>query len=142
MSGGRPPLPLGTGVLAAAVGGAAGALARWGLTEAFPVTTGHFPWTTFAINVAGSALLAALGLLPLARRTPWLPVLLGTGVLGGFTTMSAASSDTFVLLDGGHVAVAAAYCLGTLGAALLAVWLVVRVDPVSERAYEDDEGDL
>ena len=53
-------------------------------------------------------------------------VFLGTGVLGGFTTMSAASFDTFALLDAGHVGSAAAYGVGTLAAALLAVALVDR----------------
>jgi len=116
--------PWWSGALAAAVGGAIGALARWSLTEALPVPAGDFPWTILAINVAGSALLAGLPLLPAARRSPWLAVFLGTGVLGGFTTMSAASVDTFVLLDLGHPGLAAGYCLGTLVAALAATFLV------------------
>ena len=106
---------------AAGLGGAVGALARWGLTEAFPVSAGHFPWVVLVINVTGSALLAAVPLVPAARRVPWVAVFLGTGILGGYTTMSAASVDTFTLLDEGHPALALAYSLGTLAAALLAV---------------------
>jgi CrcB protein len=127
------------GCAVTAVGGALGALARCGLASAFPVTIGHFPWTTFAINVSGSALLAALPLLAVARRHPWLGVLLGTGVLGGFTTMSAASVDTFTLLDHGHLASGTAYCLGTVGAALAGVLLVDRVTTAAERAEAMDE---
>jgi len=131
------------GVLATAVGGAGGAVARWSLTSAFPVEADRFPWTTFLINVAGSALLAALPLLAAVRARPWLAVLLGTGVLGGFTTMSAASVETFELLDHGHVVLGLAYCLGTLAAALLAVMVLDRLTTVEERAdVEDHEGDL
>ena len=120
----RSPVP--AGVVVAGLGGALGALARWWLTLAFP-TAGHaFPWTTFAINVSGSALLAGLPLLTATRRTPLVGVFLGTGVLGGFTTMSAASVETFGLLDRGEVVLATAYALGTLAAALAAVALVRR----------------
>lgn len=120
------PDPRPAALLAASLGGALGAVARWALTEAAPTPTGAFPWTVLVVNVVGSALLAAVPLLPAARRTPWVAVFLGTGVLGGFTTMSAASVDTFTLLDAGHVGSAAAYAGGTLGAALLAVALVDR----------------
>jgi CrcB protein len=128
------------GCLATASGGAIGAFARWGLENAHPAQVGAFPWTTFAINVVGSALLAGLPLLSVARRRPWLGVLLGTGVLGGFTTMSTASLDTFVLLDAGHVAVAAAYALGTVAAALLAVVLVDRLTTLAEQLAALDQG--
>ncbi|MET0998294.1 MAG: CrcB family protein [Marmoricola sp.] len=125
---------------AAALGGAVGALARWGLTEAFPVPAGHFPWVVLLINVSGSALLAAVPLLPVARRVPWVAVFLGTGILGGYTTMSAASVDTFTLLDTGHPAQALAYSLGTLAAALAAVLLVERWGDAGERARIEREG--
>lgn len=112
------------GALLAAAGGALGALARWAITLAFPTAAGAFPWATFAINVVGSALLAGLLLLPVVRRHDWLPVLLGTGVLGGFTTMSSASSQTVVLFEDGHLLTGLCYLLGTLGAAVLAVHAV------------------
>ncbi len=123
----------GLGALAVSVGGALGAVARWALETAFPATTGHFPWTTLLINVVGSGLLAGLPLLPAARRRAWLGLLLGTGVLGGFTTMSTASVDTFVLLDGHHVLMALAYCLGTLATALAAVLIVDRLTTLPDR---------
>lgn len=125
---------------AAGLGGALGALARWGLTDAFPVPTGQFPWVVLLINVTGSALLAALPLLPAARRVPWVAVLLGTGVLGGYTTMSAASVDTFTLLDAGRPVLALSYSLGTLAAALLAVSLVERWGRPEERARLEQAG--
>jgi CrcB protein len=120
-------------MLATGVGGAMGAVARWALTDLFPVAASSFPWVTFLINVVGSCLLAALPLLAPARRRPWLGLLLGPGVLGGFTTMSAASTETFVLLDRGATGLGLAYCLGTLCAALLAVLLVNRITTDQQR---------
>jgi CrcB protein len=108
---------------AAAAGGVLGSLARFGLTDWLPVGTG-FPWTVFAINVVGSALLAALPILGAVRRTPWLAVFLGTGVMGGFTTMSAASAETVTLFDRGQDLTAISYLAGTLLAAVVAVRLV------------------
>ena len=129
-------------VLAAALGGALGAVLRWSLTSLHPVAPGRFPWVVLGINVVGSGLLAALPLLPAARRTPWVAVLLGTGVLGGFTTMSAASVDTFVLLDTGHPLLALAYAAGTLAAALAAVLVVDRVvAPPLRRRFASEGGD-
>lgn len=130
------------GALLAAAGGATGALVRWAITLAFPTAGDTFPWATFAINVLGSLLLAALPLLPVVRRVHWLPILLGTGLLGGFTTMSAASTETIVLLDAGRIGLAVAYVLGTLAAALLAVRAVdLLSSPTFRAAFAADEGD-
>jgi fluoride exporter len=136
----HPGVGLGQGVAVVALGGALGAVARWGLESAFPAATGHFPWTTLLINVVGSGMLAALPLLPAARRRAWVGLLVGTGMLGGFTTMSTASVDTFVLLDAHHVVLALAYCLGTVGAALTAVLLVDRLSTFGDRAEAENAG--
>jgi CrcB protein len=111
-------------VPAAAAGGILGSLARSGLTSWAPVHADRFPWTVFLINVVGSGLLALLPAFALVRRTPWVGVLLGTGVMGGFTTMSAASTETVVLLDHDRTALALTYVGATLLAALVAVVVV------------------
>jgi len=135
------PPRLHVALVAASAGGVLGALARWFLTDRFPVTDG-FPATVFWINVAGCSLLAALPALAAVRRTPWLGVFLGTGVLGGFTTMSAASEQTVVLLERHETGTALGYSGGTLAAALAAVWLVDRLSTPAERALlERDEAD-
>jgi fluoride exporter len=135
------PPQLRVALLAASAGGVLGALARWGLGEQFPVGDG-FPTTVFWINVTGSALLAALPAIAVVRRTPWLAVFLGTGVLGGFTTMSAASEQTVILLDHDHTGTAVLYAGGTLLAALAAVWLVDRWTTPADRALlELEEAD-
>ncbi len=133
---------LGIGILATSAGGAVGAVARWALTDLFPVAADGFPWVTFLINVIGSGLLAALPLLAAARSRPWLGLLLGTGALGGFTTMSAASTETFLLIDRGAAGLGLAYCAGTLCASLLAVLLVDRLTTEQQRQdFESAEGD-
>ncbi|TIC80269.1 chromosome condensation protein CrcB [Nocardioides sp. GY 10127] len=105
---------------AVAVGGAVGAVARWSLGQWAPDGTG-FPLTTFTINVVGAFLLALLPAIPAVRRRPTLATGLGTGVLGGFTTLSTASEQTRALLASGQEVVAVAYVGGTLVAAVLAV---------------------
>ncbi|MFN2462058.1 MAG: CrcB family protein, partial [Candidatus Velthaea sp.] len=66
-----------------------------------------WPWTTFAINVAGSFLIGlvaglavtgALGIGPSAR------VVLAVGVLGGFTTFSSFSRELLEALAAGRAA--------------------------------------
>jgi len=110
-----------------ALGGAAGALLRHGLVEAFPDGHGSFPWTILAVNVLGCFLLGLLPGLGAVRRRPLLVPLLGPGVLGGFTTLSTYSEQTRALLAGGHSVLAAAYVVGTLGVCLLAVAVAARI---------------
>jgi CrcB protein len=137
----QPPL---VGLLAVvALGGAVGASSRWLVSEELPADPGGFPWATFAINVSGSLLLALLPVVAVVRRHPLLPPLLGSGVLGGFTTLSTYSEETRALLAGGHSALAASYLLGTLAACLLAVALADRLSTAEARAeVEAEEGDL
>ncbi len=131
---------LGVALLATSAGGAAGAVLRWSLSSGPSAAEGHFPTTTFALNVAGSVLLATLPLLPVVRRRVWLALFLGTGVLGGFTTMSAASVDTFVLLDRGDPGLALAYSVGTLACSLLAVLAVDRFTTSDQRREFEEQG--
>lgn len=134
------PAPTPRLVAAVAVGGALGALLRWSLGEALPDGAG-FPWTTFAINVSGSLVLAALPAIAAVRRSQLLAVGLGTGVLGGFTTLSTCSEQTRTLLADGRTALAAAYILGTLAACLVAVAVAHRwSSPLEQREFEDEEG--
>lgn len=114
--------------LAVAAGGGCGAVLRYAATQAQPDGSG-FPWTTFAINVAGSALLAGLLLLPLARRSTVWAAALGPGVLGGFTTFSATSEQARFLLAEGRAGLAGAYVVGTLAAGLAAVAVVGALAP-------------
>ena len=102
------------------LGGAAGALLRFGIGLA--AGPDAVPWATLGINVVGAMLLGVL-LGAGAGRLPD-PVVtgLGVGVLGGFTTFSAFAVEVVALLDGdradvGLAYVAASVLLGTAAAA-------------------------
>ena len=130
-------------LLAVAVGGALGATLRHALTVLGGPETSGFPWTTFGINVAGAGLLALLPAAQWVRRRPLLPPLLGTGVLGGFTTLSAWSEETRALVAAGETPTAGAYAVGTLAACLAAVALADRFSSRTAREeFHQEEGDL
>jgi CrcB protein len=114
--------------LAVALGGALGAVLRWALDNAVPDGTG-FPWTTFAINVTGSLVLALLPVFEAVRRRRILAAALGPGLLGGYTTLSSYSEQTRSLLADGQRTTALLYLLGTLAACLVAVAVVSRLYP-------------
>jgi CrcB protein len=108
-----------------AAGGIAGTLARYGVQHIWPHPPGGFAWSTFAINVGGSACLGVL--MPLIRHRRLLRALLGVGVLGGFTTFSGYLVD----IQQSDARVAPLYLAGTLVAALVAIWLA---DALTNRA--------
>jgi len=130
-------------LLAVAVGGALGACLRHLLNLEAPDLPGTFPWTTFGINVVGSFLLALLPASAAVRRNPLLPPLLGTGVLGGFTTLSAYSEQTRALYAGGHASLAGLYLVGTFAVCLAAVGVADRLSTAAaRREFDAEEGDL
>src|SRR3954468_11149007 len=110
-------------------GGVLGALARASLVEAFPHDAGRWPWVTFAVNVAGAALLGYLVTrlqerLPLsAYRRP----LLGSGFCGALTTFSTMQLELVQMLDAHRVALALAYASASLAAGFAVVFLATRL---------------
>lgn len=115
-------------VVAIAIAGAAGALARYGL-EGFVSrrVTGAFPWGTFAVNASGAFVLGFLFTLMTEQLTTatWLRAAVTIGFLGAFTTFSTFSLETYRLLEDGALGIAAANALGSLAAGLAAVYLGV-----------------
>ncbi len=117
-------------VLAAiSVGGAIGALARYGLGVAFPPGPTGFPWATFGINAVGSLLIGVLMVLVVEvwEAHPLIRPFLGVGILGGFTTFSTYVVDVQRLVNAGAAGTALAYLAGTLAAALAAVFVGLTV---------------
>jgi fluoride exporter len=107
------------------LGGALGAAVRYEFTLAFPVHAGHFPFTTFAINISGAFLLGLL-LEWLARHrdeTDWARWFVGVGVLGAFTTFSTMAVELTLLARDGHALTAVAYATASLAVGLAAVIL-------------------
>lgn len=116
-------------VVGVAVGGAVGALARWGLAVALGRRFPAFPVGTMAVNVVGSFLLGLLFVLLTERvdASPVVRVSLTTGLLGAFTTFSTFSFETFRLLEDGSLGSAAMSAAGNLGLGLVAIWIGVNV---------------
>ena len=90
------------------------------MTEAWPPAGGHWPWATFAVNVAGAALLGWVLAGPRHHR------LLGAGFCGALTTFSTMQLELVGMLDAGRPALALLYALGSVVAGLLANGLGAR----------------
>lgn len=124
-----PPTFLHSSLLVA-LGGAAGAWLRYltgiAWTAAIgPVRASAFPWATLTVNVAGSF---AMGLLAgwLARHGSHgegSRLLLGVGLLGGFTTFSAFSLEFALLVERGTLGLAAGYVALSLAAGFAGMFL-------------------
>lgn len=121
-----------SGVAAVALGGALGAVARYLVSVAFSSTPGlgaGFPWATLTINLTGSL---GIGLAwgswsHLPWFQDWGRAFLVVGVLGGFTTFSAFSLESLMLINAGRWSAAIAYAMASVVGCLLAAWLGQRV---------------
>jgi CrcB protein len=108
-----------------AVGAAVGGVSRYYLTVAMQQRLGDaFPWGTLLINVTGSLLLGFI--IRYAVATPSmsleLRLMLTTGFCGGYTTFSAYSYETALMLESGNYSRAAIYSLGSVVLGLLATF--------------------
>jgi CrcB protein len=114
--------------LAIGVGGAVGSMLRFALingTHLFAPKT--FPYGTLVVNVLGSLAIGVLYILFEDRfidNDVWRAALI-VGVLGGFTTFSAFSMDTFNLMESGHNLAAVLYGTLSVGLCLVATWIGV-----------------
>ena len=112
-----PPL------LLVAVGGGMGAMLRYVVGQWTAANFGAgFPLGTWVVNIVGGL---AMGLLvaTLARAAEAEPLrlLLGVGVLGGFTTFSAFSLDLFTMINRGDIGLAAAYAISSVAGGVIAL---------------------
>lgn len=111
-----------TPVLSVALGGAIGAVGRYGVNVTATRLLGFsFPWGTVAVNVIGSFLMGVLVVVLAHKGGMRLAPFLMTGLLGGFTTFSAFSLDAVTLFERGQVVHAAAYVCGTVLVGLIAI---------------------
>lgn len=118
----RHPLHPAT-LMSVALGGAVGALLRWGLELALPTEQTAWPWATLLANVLGSAALAWLVVHGERRHHPsWVRPAVGTGLLGGFTTFSTYAVQVAVI-GSGTPALALLYLLATAALCVLAAAL-------------------
>ena len=113
-------------VLAIAVGGAAGSVLRyWLSTSMYAVAGRAFPYGTLAVNVLGCFAMGVLFVIfmeRLADSIVWRAGIL-IGVLGGFTTFSAFSIETFNLIEQGEPLKAFANALLSVVLCVGATWI-------------------
>lgn len=108
------------------VGAGLGGLARHFLNLwVTAAANSSFPYGILTINVLGST---AMGLVAgwLAFRSagaPELRLFLATGILGGFTTFSAFSLDTALLIERGETLAALVYVAGSVALSILGLFL-------------------
>ena len=100
-----------------AFGGAAGAALRYQTGRAMtqwlgPQAVITFPWATLAVNAVGSLMMGFLAGWLIRQGTSGgehMRLLLGVGLLGGFTTFSAFSLELVLLIERGQYTLAALY---------------------------------
>jgi fluoride exporter len=109
------PLVLGIGLF-----GAVGAITRFlldGLVSAR--ASSIFPWGTLVVNLTGAF---ALGLVT-GKLSGDAQLLVGTGLLGGYTTFSTWMFESHRLGEDGRLRAGVVNLLGSLILGILAVWL-------------------
>ncbi|MBO9519289.1 MAG: fluoride efflux transporter CrcB [Porphyrobacter sp.] len=124
-----PPSPL-IASAHVALGGAIGSVLRYqagrGITHWLGVqAVTAFPWATLIINVVGSMAMGVLAgwLARYGQSGEPMRLLLGVGVLGGFTTFSAFSLEMMMLVERGQAGHAFVYAAVSVLAGLTALYL-------------------
>jgi CrcB protein len=104
------------------VGGAAGALVRYGIVELLAGQHSWWPWATFIANLVGCAILSlTIALLENGRGGGIHRSLVATGFCGGLTTFSTFQLELYVLIDAGRLDTAIAYALSSILLGLLVI---------------------
>lgn len=113
-------------IAAIAVGGALGSVLRYVMSGWVAVLAGrNFPYGTLVVNILGSLAMGFLFVLfidRLSENVIWRAGLL-IGVLGGFTTFSSFSIETFNLIEQGDVLKAFINVAASVMLCLFATWV-------------------
>jgi CrcB protein len=109
-----------------AIFGAAGCLSRFFLSSwVYGVLGRSFPYGTFAVNIIGAFIIGLI--MEFGIRSTLIPpsirVGLTVGFLGGLTTFSTFSYETFRLLEEGDFIIATANVLFSVVTCLMFTWL-------------------
>ena len=117
-------------IVAIALGGAIGSVGRYLIAGWFGRLLGaNFPWGTLAVNVIGGLAMGALVEIMAQAWSVSPPVraFLTVGVLGGFTTFSAFSLETVLLIERGDLSAGLAYIVSSVVLSVGAVWCGFRL---------------
>lgn len=113
-------------MVAVALGGALGSVARYAITIAVTQRFGPgLPWGTWAINLSGCLAIGFIAGLSQARGfgPPAVRIFLVVGVLGGYTTFSTFAYDTLTLAGEGSAPLAFLYAGSSVVGGLVAAYL-------------------
>lgn len=111
-------------------GGAAGSAFRYLVNRwTFAALGPGLPFGTWAVNILGGLAMGALvGVLTrVDDSSEALRLLLGVGLLGGFTTFSSFSLETFNMITRGEVALATAYAVSSVAGSIVALYAGVML---------------
>ena len=117
-------------ILAVALGGALGSVARYGVGVWAACRLGvDFPWGTLIVNLVGSFVIGALAeaMALIWSVSPEIRAFLIVGILGGFTTYSAFSLDIYLMIERGSWLPAFAYVAASLLLGLAALFAGLRL---------------
>jgi CrcB protein len=106
--------------------GLLGVFCRYGINLYFyKMGWTQFPWHTLSINVLGSLLIAILYVISTEKQIINESIAIGliVGFLGGFTTFSAYSLETFRLFDSGMITQALVYAIASPIGGILAAFI-------------------
>ena len=114
-------------VMCVATGGAIGSLLRYFISLWIgKLNTSEFPLPIFLVNISGSFLMGLwIGTMAvlLPEKTKELHLLIAVGILGGYTTFSTFSLESYMLIEKGSYALAAAYIGGSVVLSVAALFL-------------------
>ncbi|MDP1618877.1 fluoride efflux transporter CrcB [Phenylobacterium sp.] len=117
-----------TRFLIVAAGGALGAVARYGVGRVLPAS--GWPWATLTVNVVGGLLMGLLaGWLAFrgGANSESLRLFAAIGLLGGFTTFSAFSLETALMIERRQLAMAGGYVAASVALSVLALFIGLMV---------------
>ena len=121
-------------VFAVGLGGAIGAVCRYLLSSSIGQIMGtQFPWGILLVNIIGGLAMGTIAEMGAqsVQISQEMKTFLTTGILGGFTTFSAFSLDTALLIERGDMMGAALYAMasvvGSIAALFAGLWAVRMV---------------
>ncbi len=100
-----------------------GGIVRYLLSFLVQPKAAVFPWGTLTVNIIGCLCIGLVfGLFDRGQLSHEWRMVLATGFLGGFTTFSAFSNETFMMLRDGQIGYALLYVAASVIVGLLATW--------------------